>query len=96
MQALQLDDFAPLCGEVFTLTVDGERTLLMRLIEAAALPMPQFKGRQAFSLMFDGPAEPQLPQRIYRLEHAGRPSLEIFLVPVAADQGSVRYQAIFT
>lgn len=96
MPALQLDDFAPLCGQAFTLAIDEQRTVLLRLVEAAALPMPPFNGRSAFSLMFEGPAQPRLPQRTYRLDHRQQPQLDIFLVPVAGDGGSVRYQAIYT
>jgi hypothetical protein len=49
-------------------------------------------GRVPFSLEFQGGPNPPLPQRIYRVEHDELGSLEIFLVPIAAD----RYEAVFT
>lgn len=94
-----LADFAPLCGERFALSndqTDGGDTLSAELVEAKVLPQPVFNGRQPFSLIFAGPPAPVLPQRIYRLEHASLPALDVFLVPLAADSSSVRYQAVFS
>lgn len=91
-----LDDFAPLRGQHFVLAVSPEQTLSAELLEAKALPQPALNGRQAFSLLFGGPPEPLLPQRIYRLVHECLPALDVFLVPVAADRAGVRYQAVFS
>lgn len=51
--------------------------------------------RESFSLVFRGPLQPVLPQRIYRLEHEGLGTLEIFLVPVGPDKDGMRYEAVF-
>jgi hypothetical protein len=51
--------------------------------------------RDPFRLAFLGPADPVLPQRTYRLEHAALGELDIFLVPVARDAGGTTYEAIF-
>jgi hypothetical protein len=97
MDNVSLERFAPLCGEPFALSVDAEPPLLnATLIEAKALPQPAFNGRQPFSLVFAGPPAPLLPQSIYRVAHQSLPALDIFLVPVAADASSVRYQAVFS
>lgn len=52
--------------------------------------------REPFSLIFRGPTQPVLPQRIYRIEHAELGTLEIFLVPIGPDQDSMLYQAVFS
>jgi hypothetical protein len=52
--------------------------------------------RDPFRLAFLGPPDPVLPQRIYRLEHAGLGALDIFLVPIARDAEGTTYEAIFS
>ena len=91
-----LDDFTPLCGERFELAIEPGQTLSAQLIEAQALPQPSFNGRQPFSLVFAGPPDPILPQRIYQLAHARLPAVDVFLVPVAANGDRVHYQAVFS
>jgi len=74
---------------------DGE-SLTLELAEARALELPTKGGaREQFSLLFNGPAEPLLPQAIYTLENAELGTIEIFLVPVAADGEGVDYEAVF-
>jgi hypothetical protein len=53
-------------------------------------------GVTRFSLVFRGPPEPLLAQAIYPLRHAGLGLLEIFLVPIARDDGGATYQAVFS
>lgn len=54
-------------------------------------------GREPFSLLFLGPREPVLPQRIYPLEHAELGRIDIFLVPVGPNaEGAMQYEAIFS
>ena len=91
-----LEDFAPLLGGRFELAVETDLRVTAELVTAQALPQPAFNGRQAFTLIFAGPPAPVLPQRIYRLAHDKLPAIDVFLVPVAADAGGVRYQAIFS
>lgn len=95
--ALQtLDDFSHRCGQVFELAAAADLKLQLLLVEAIALPMPAVGARQPFSLMFEGPPAPLLPQCIYRVGPANEDAEDLFLVPVGADSRAVRYQAIFT
>jgi hypothetical protein len=48
-----------------------------------------------FSLLFRGPRQPVLPQRIYPVEHDALGSFDLFIVPVHADAQAIRYQAVF-
>ncbi len=92
-----LSDFAGLAGEPFALAGEGLETgLQVELVEAKALPQPAFQGREPFTLLFQGPASPILPQRTYRVAHRCLPALDVFLVPIGADAAGVRYQAVFS
>ena len=53
-------------------------------------------GRQGFSLVFEGPVEPLLPQQVYQVANAEIGELDIFLVPIGQDAESTRYEAIFS
>lgn len=73
----------------------GPGSLTLELSECAALPSAREGDREPFSLLFRGPAEPVLPQRIYRLDNDELGTLEIFLVPVASDDEATEYEAVF-
>jgi Domain of unknown function (DUF6916) len=80
-------DFEPLRGQRFRIAdlFDAE---LVKVTEIARDP----GGRAPFSLVFEGGPNPPLPQAIYSVHHEQLGTLEIFLVPVAAE----RYEAVFT
>lgn len=98
---LTLDDFAPLVGDVFVVVDDGaeghaaNRRHTAALIDARAIGRPTDGGRQPFSLLFEGPLEPMLPQRVYTVQHRALAPLGIFLVPVSRVAAGVQYEAIF-
>jgi hypothetical protein len=48
-----------------------------------------------FSLVFRGPHQPVLPQRIYPLEHDVLGRFDLFLVPIQRDAQGLQYQAVF-
>ena len=48
-----------------------------------------------FSLVFRGPHQPLLQQRIYSLEHDALGCLDLFIVPVKRDAQGLQYEAIF-
>lgn len=96
-----LETFEPLLGTTLELQVsDAEgarRVLALELREATALPAPRGdSGRPPFSLIFRGPADPQLPQATYPLAHPALGTVEIFIVPVGRSEDGVDYQAVFT
>lgn len=59
--------------------------------------------RAPFSVVFHGPLQPILPQRIYRLEHDGVGTLDLFIVPIGPNEPAapgekptaMRYEAVF-
>jgi Domain of unknown function (DUF6916) len=68
----------------------GVELLLSALEERTAA-----KDYDAFSLMFDGPAQPRLPQATYELEHPALGAHAVFIVPVADLAPGIRYEAAF-
>lgn len=93
--ALTLARFEPLVGSRFTLRLDEAAGLPARLVEARAGRGGESQGRQPFSLTFEAPPEPALPQRIYRLEHPQLEAMDLFLVPVARTAAGLQYEAVF-
>jgi hypothetical protein len=90
---LSLATFEPHVGDRFTIGGFGA----IELVLAAAQRVGKWPGgRDPFRLSLRGPAEPVLPQAIYRLEHADLGALDIFIVPIGHDADGTTYEAIFT
>jgi hypothetical protein len=101
LDAVTIETFAPRVGSVFRIVVDDKTTIEAELetvttSEGESADHARAAGlREPFSIVLRGPAEPILPQRIYRLEHADLGALELFLVPIAQDASVTRYEAVF-
>ncbi|HWX21117.1 MAG TPA: hypothetical protein VN578_14545 [Candidatus Binatia bacterium] len=50
---------------------------------------------EGFSLLFLGPADRLLPQRIYPFECEQLGRFELFIVPIGRDENGARYEAAF-
>jgi hypothetical protein len=50
---------------------------------------------ESFSLLFLGPADRLLPQRIYAFECEPLGRFDLFIVPIGRDDTGVRYEAAF-
>lgn len=66
-------------------------TLTLTQVDRSARQAPG----NGFSLLFRGPAQPQLEQMTYMLDIPGTATFPLFIVPVARDQDGMQYQAIF-
>ena len=86
-------DFQPRVGERFTV-VQNEGDFGLELVNVQALP-PHSRRAEPFKLVFRGPRQPVLPQRIYTLAHGETGPLVIFLVPVQGGPGGIDYEAVF-
>jgi hypothetical protein len=88
-------DFEPLLGKIFGVT-DLPVELTLAEVALVGGPADHSGGaRQPFSLLFHGPGEPVLPQRLYGLS-CGDSSWELFLVPVGpGPDGVMRYESCF-
>ena len=102
VETLTLDDFAGHLEEPFAIDLGtdfpGLEPLVLTLIEAEPIETSQDLGerRAPFSLVFRGPGEPELAQRIYPLDNETLGRLEIFLVPIGREDEGMRYEAVFT
>ena len=86
-------------GSVFRVEVEQGRTIELKLVRAQKVMESEAARlkRTPFSLFFQGPQEPHLPQKIYRLHHEafGEP-MDIFVVPIRRDAEGFIYEAVFT
>lgn len=99
LDEVTVSEFAACLGSAFRVYSETGRGMELELIEATPLG-PQSRGggsakREGFSLVFRGPAEPVLPQRIHAIEHATLGRMELFLVPIGPDARGMRYEAVF-
>lgn len=88
--------FLPLVDSTFAVGDPGASALGLRLAgtghAGAGLP----GRREPFSLIFQGPLQPLLPQGIHRLLHPELGEIAIFLVPVGPQGQAMQYEAIFS
>lgn len=95
------DDFADHVGEQFRVRLPEAHALELVLSDVTAGGEtgggtgPDGATRQQFSLLFRGPAEPQLSQGLWELEHDEMGELALFLVPLGPDADGPRYEAAF-
>lgn len=92
----ELSSYEPLVGDVFRLEFPDHPPLELTLVDAAPGPWQRPEGgKTAFRLEFSGPPQPLLGQHTYRLQHADLGAVDLFLVPVARDDESATYEAVF-
>ena len=92
MDVLTLDHFTAHVGEAFD-TAAGGATLKLTLEAAEPISNAMREGG-GFWLQWLGPADPVLPQAMYRMAVAGAEH-EIFIVPISRNEGGTRYEAVF-
>ena len=92
MRDLTIADFEPWLDRECEVVADGQR-VTMTLVTAEPLKSSPRPGG-GFRLEFLGPRDPLFNQSI--MEVAGpNESHEIFMVPIAQDDGGTRYEAVF-
>jgi len=85
--------FAMALHTKFGLRQDVPQPIELELVHVSDL---QSAPRQEiFSILFRGPLETPLPQRIYQLEHAQLGMVELFIVPVGMNEQGYEYEAVF-
>jgi hypothetical protein len=100
LEWLTCGDFSGHLGERFEVTVADQTTLALELVEAVESTAlgglgPEGQERLQFSLVFRGPATPNLGQGTRRLRHDELEELDLFLVPIGPDAEGMRYEAVF-
>jgi hypothetical protein len=99
---LKLETFSPWLNSKFRVVLDSATLIEVELVQADALtypsqPQSMAKGpvQDSFSLVFHGPDNRFLPQRVYPFEHDQIGRFELFIVPIGQKPGFIQYQAIF-
>jgi hypothetical protein len=101
IETLTLEHFTPHLGTEFVCRTTDGGAYPLRLTEAEAVgralkSSAKAAARSPFSLLFQGPQSPVLPQSIYPLEHAELGTLPLFIVPIGREEEGILYQAIFS
>ena len=91
------EEFSRHLNTTFRLPLGEAGSVDLKLVEVVGYDAKQneVEGMERFSLFFEGPAEPFLPQASYTMEHEGAGEQLIFIVPVARTPDGFRYQAVF-
>ena len=80
----------------FQLKLDDQKFELELVAVTGYLPQTDEQGgMERFSVFFDGPGRPRLPQSLYSLSHEQMGEFEIFLVPISGSEKGYRYEAVF-
>ena len=99
--------FSQYLDEKFHVHVESDNVVELELIEVTALTphsseakregaSPSVLRREPFSIVFRGPNEYPLVQRMYRIEHDRMESIgDVFMTPVGADEHGRYYEAVF-
>lgn len=96
LETLTKEDWAALEDEIFQVDSDDSNSLKMKLQSVSGYGQRMGGQREAYSLLFCGPLQPVLPQRIYRVCHTGIGVQDIFLVPIGPQVEGMGYEAVFT
>lgn len=100
LEQLPFEAFAGLLGTNFRVWTDPQHALNLELFEitppciasAGETNGPKYEN---FALIFRGPADRLLAQRIYLFESPRLGRFELFIVPVGRDANGAQYQATF-
>jgi hypothetical protein len=95
-ERLTKENFAQHLNTKFFISL-GERRVELELAEVKDYKSEreEHEGMERFSVYFNGPSEPILPQGLYSMDHELMSPCEIFIVPIGGRGNSVRYEAVF-
>ena len=100
LENFTIETFSEHLGSTFNIHPDDTGQVDVELISATGLGESAGEEppdrKRPFSIIFRGPGDGLLPQRVYRMEHEEIGSFELFLVPIGPDEKGLRYEAIFT
>jgi hypothetical protein len=93
LENLNFKSFSEHLNTKFRVYAGDDNTVELELVEAKDLGSNSRQER--FTLLFRGPHNVALEQRIYKMEHDKIGSLDLFIVPVGAVEAGKEYEAIF-
>ena len=92
---LTLEHFEPQLGCQFQIKAEDGGAYPAVLAQVQAGKAGPGQGRVPFSLVFEGPAHPQLAQQTYQVVHPTLGECAIFLVPIGRSANAAQYEAVF-
>jgi hypothetical protein len=90
---IHLEEYLPHVGSGFEVRYPDGSVIPLMLAEARDLGSTA--QQEQFTITFQGPAQPFLPQGTYGLIHGGLGEMALFLVPIAQSPEGYLYQAVF-
>ena len=107
LDKLTKETFSEYLGETFQLQIEPAIVIPVELMEVTPLPArsgsvpwekesDQKLRRTPFSVVFRGPLDPALIQRMYDIQHHEMGTIKgMFLVPIGIDENGRYYESIF-
>jgi len=98
LDALSADEFNDCLHQSFRIRA-GDETIAAELVEVRGVKShTRRQDRNPFSILFQGPIDKPLEQRIYRLTNDTMGEIDLFLVTLGpdADGNGMIYEAVFT
>lgn len=101
LEQMSFESFASLVKSNFSLWIDAQDSVEVELFEVTPLVLGPMGGTpqrtcENFALIFLGPADRLLPQKMYWFESPSIGRFELFIVPVSREPAGIRYQATFS
>ena len=100
LETLTLAKFSELLHARFQVRVSPAEEIELELVEATPGRTVESPGKggekfESFSLIFHGPGDHLLPQKMHPFEHPQLGRFELFIVPIGQGPGHLKYQAVF-
>lgn len=100
LEQLTYADFAKALKMKFRVWIDAGDSVEFELLEVTTPRLAASAGAKKatlenFALIFVGPADRPLPQRIYRFESGVLGRFDLYIVPGRHGAGGIQYQATF-
>ncbi len=103
LESWSMAEFTPLVGQKFTVSIRSNTKLTFTLAKViggtsvvyhAPKRMTSAPAGQSFALVFYGPRNPALSQKVYSFTHPKLGQFSLFIMPVRADQNGQHYEAV--
>jgi len=93
----RIDDFNGCINQSFNLELSDSSPYPLELISVDRHPGSATVGDyEVFSVVFRANDDAVLEQQIYRINHETLGDLDLFIVPIGADEKGMRYEAVFS
>ena len=95
LQNLNLETFTENLQTKFQASAEDGPAVELEMVSAKDTGTDMEAGREQFAIVFRGPLDAFLNQRMYRMEHPRMGVFDLFLVPIRRDQDGFYYEACF-